>query len=116
MKLKTKKIISLSVISASLLGAVIFGYLAFNRGAGGLSGGGSSNVVQPATSSVLPQGKSLNFEKLEEFNPNGKIFPYPVVEETEVGLPESQLVVPNSEVRDTNPQPEQLPEEAPETN
>ncbi len=89
-----KKIIFILIIVVALAGSVVFGYMALskktparqaqttskNRTATNKSSSGSSGA-----SSVLPQGNSLNFEKLEDFNPNRSLFPYPQVVSSEVG-------------------------------
>ena len=86
--MKTKDIISLGVIVVAIGGAVVMGYLALQRSAGGKP----STDNGPQVSIVLPQGRALEFETIEDFNKNKVMFPYPQVSPVEIGVSPSLLV------------------------
>lgn len=79
-----KRTLYIIVIVIALGGAAVMGYLAFTAG-------DSSEVTvneSGETSSVyniLPKGKSLDFGTLQNFNRDNRLFPYPEVNNTEVG-------------------------------
>lgn len=80
-----KKTLYIAIIVIALGGAAVMGYMAF-------MGGGSSveEVVvvegeSSASYNILPEGKTLDFNTIENFNKDGRMFPYPVVSPAEVG-------------------------------
>lgn len=91
--MKTKEIISIVIIVVCFGGAAVMGYLAFS---GSNSSGGSSAPVEPAHSTILPYGTKFDFSALEQHNPNSKLFPYPEVNPSEVGLAPGNMVQINN--------------------
>ena len=79
-----KKTLLTIIIVVGFGGAIVMGYLAFS----GDSSSSNPVVVEDIQSSdfgILPNGTSLDFKKLEEFNDTGRLYPFPKVSPTEVG-------------------------------
>lgn len=78
-----KRLIYIAIIVIGLGGAAVMAYLAF------MGGGSSEEVVvvegEAAGYNILPEGKTLDFNTLQDFNKDGRVFPYPVVSPAEVG-------------------------------
>jgi hypothetical protein len=45
-----------------------------------------------AGSAILPHGRGLNFTTLKKYNPDQKVFNYPVVSPAEVGPPLNEII------------------------
>ncbi len=83
--MKSNQLIALIVIVVALAGAGVFAYFAFT--------GTEQVTVQPSSSiNALPHGTTLNFNTVEKFNKNAKVFEYPRVSADETGLPLNQLI------------------------
>lgn len=77
-----KKTILTIIIIAGIGGAIIMAYLALT---GDSSDAGNEQSSRAKNSGILPNGTSLDFKKLEEFNDTGRLYPFPKVSPTEVG-------------------------------
>ena len=88
-----KKTIYLIVIIIALGGAIVMGYMVFSGSTQGLPS--LESTVPNADSSnyqILPFGKDLNFEKVEQYNKNKILFPYPQVTPAEIGAGSGTLM------------------------
>ncbi len=87
--MKNKNLILILVIIVALAGAGVFAYISFF---------GSSTATTPTTNqtvgagTILPYGKSLNFETVNKFNETGRMFPYPEVTPADAGLMLSEII------------------------
>lgn len=80
-----KRTISLIVIIIGLGGAIVMGYMVFRGDSQGLPAEESAPVEDNSNYQILPFGKQLNFQKIEKYNKNKMLFPYPKVAPTEIG-------------------------------
>ncbi len=82
-----KKIVSFIIIVVALGAAIVLGYLA-------LSKNDTSSTTTPAApvSTVLPEGAKLDFNNVQSYNKDGRLFPYPVVTPAEIGTQSNSLV------------------------
>jgi hypothetical protein len=82
-----KRTLYIIVIVVGLGGALVMGYLAMT------SSPDSGEIVVEGTTTtseaynILPYGDDLNFETLENFNKDHRLYPYPEVNPAEVGKP-----------------------------
>ncbi len=83
-----KQIISIIVIVGALAGAGIFGYLAFSKS----SSDQELSIPVSTTSQILPMGSALNFDSVQKFNKNNSLFPYPVVNPSEIGSTTGEMI------------------------
>lgn len=81
-----KRTILIAVIIIGFGGAVVMGIMAvMNSSKSQTETTTSINVNAQPVSAILPEGTSLDFEKLEGFNRENRFFPFPEVLPTEVG-------------------------------
>ena len=82
-----KKTIYLIVIIIGLGGALVMGYMYLRGGSEGVPTAEVASVDTSEASNlqILPFGKELDFKKLEQYNKNKILFPYPKVTPPEIG-------------------------------
>ncbi len=83
-----KKIIYIIVIVLGLGGAIVMGYMVIRGNSHGIPSitMPTEGVSQPAANyQILPYGHDLDFKKVEEYNKNKILFPYPKVSPSEIG-------------------------------
>lgn len=80
-----KRTIYIIVIVIALGGAAVMAYMALTSG--GTSSGGVAGDVSGSTPvyNILPEGKSLEFGTVRNFNKDNRLFPYPTVNPAEIG-------------------------------
>ncbi len=88
-----KQIITLIIIIAALAIAGIFAYK-FLMGTVTEEDAAKSQEQGAGVSVILPQGSELDFEKVKEFNPSGRLYTYPAVQPSDAGLPLNDLISP----------------------
>ncbi|HMQ01689.1 MAG TPA: hypothetical protein PKD79_01305 [Candidatus Doudnabacteria bacterium] len=79
-----KRIIYIIIFVLAAGGAIVMGYLAFTgegNDATTLEGGSAVTPVY----NILPEGKSLDFTTVKNFNRDGRLFNYPEVNTFEIG-------------------------------
>ncbi len=88
--MNNKNIIFIGVIVVALAGAGVFAYISFF----GSSSTSTSTIVgqTTGTGTILPYGKSLNFETVNKFNETGRLFQYPQVTPADTGLLLSEII------------------------
>lgn len=82
-----KKTISFIVIVVALGAAIVLGYLALSKNNSTTTTSSSAPV-----STVLPEGNKLDFNSVQSYNKDGRLFPYPVVNPAEIGAQSATLV------------------------
>lgn len=93
--MKSNKIIAILVIIFGMSGSVYMLYLTFSTVARPNNNpvfqdpvlGGSFVDGGSPTGSILPFGTKMDTEKLREYNPTQRVFPYPTVSPSEIGKP-----------------------------
>lgn len=85
-----KKTIYIIILVIGLGGALVIGYIAF-------FGNQSTTVSTPADTgaqsyNILPEGKTLDFSTVKNFNKDGRIFNFPQVNSVEIGQPLTNLI------------------------
>ncbi len=87
--MKIKQIILIIVIIAAVAGAGVFAYMMFGKEAINPNVTAKNNTARI----ILPHGTKLDFAKVDKFNPTGKLFNYPVVDQaTEIGQPLNDII------------------------
>ena len=88
-----KKFIYLIIIIIGLGGALVMGYLVYKGSTQGLP---STEVATSTPDSnayqILPYGRDLDFQKVEEYNKNKILFPYPKVTPSEIGTSSTSMM------------------------
>ncbi len=84
-----KQTILLIIIVAAVAGAGVFGYMALTKSG---PDAGQAMPAAGASSQILPMGSALNFDTIQKYNKNSTLFPYPVVNPVEIGVPTSQMI------------------------
>lgn len=79
--MKLKQIIGLIIVIAAFAGAGVFAYMSIIS-----DKNPEAATTTISTAEILPQGDKLDFEDVNKFNKNGKLFRYPEVSEGEIGL------------------------------
>lgn len=82
-----KKIISFVVIVIALGAAIVLGYLALSK-----NSPAGADPAPATTSAVLPEGTKLDFNAVQSYNKDGRLFPYPKVSPEEIGASSNSLV------------------------
>lgn len=76
--MKLKQIIGLIIAIVAFVSAGIFAYMT-------IVADKTPQVTTPvSTAEILPKGNKLDFEDVNKFNKNGKLFRYPVVSKDEI--------------------------------
>lgn len=88
LSMNSKQIIIIIVIIAAIAGAGVFGYLTLT----GDTAGTTSTTASPTINTILPHGKDLNFDKVNEFNETGRQFQYPSVTPSDAGLSLNEIM------------------------
>lgn len=82
-----KKIISFIIIVIALGAAIVLGYLALTKNVPE-----STGLAGAPASTILPNGTELEFNEVQSYNKDGRLFPYPVVTPAEIGTQTNTLV------------------------
>lgn len=78
-----KQVITIIIIVAALAGAGVFAYLTFFSGTPTSTTQTSSGISE--SSEILPMGSNLNFDQVEKFNKDDRLYQYPIISPSEVG-------------------------------
>lgn len=84
-----KKIIYIIILVIGLGGAIVLGYVAFF---GGQSATVDTSTGGAQTYNILPEGKTLDFSTVKNFNKDGRIFNFPQVNSAEIGQSLTNLI------------------------
>lgn len=87
-----KKTIYIIIIVIALGGALVMGYMAMTASPATEEGGMVTNTGGPAVYNILPEGKSLEFGSIKNFNKDNRLFPYPTVNTSEIGKDLSSII------------------------
>mgnify|MGYP001614860078 CR=1 FL=1 len=79
--MKLKQLISLIIVVAALVAAGVFAYMTITG-----ANNPDATTTPLSTAEILPNGSKLDFEDVNKFNKNGKLFKYPAVVPTEIGV------------------------------
>lgn len=88
--MNNKNIILIVVVIIALAGAGVFAYISFFGSSTASSPTATGQTVGVGT--ILPYGKSLNFETVNKFNETGRLFQYPEVTPADAGLLLSEII------------------------
>lgn len=86
-----KRTLYIIIIVIALGGAAVMGYMALTSGPATTSTDETSTSGQ-AVYNILPQGKSLDFDTIKNFNKDDRLFPYPQVNNAEIGTTLGNLI------------------------
>ncbi len=87
-----KQIFALIVIIISFGGAIVMAFLTWRQLTPRNKFSLTQNAVTQSGSAILPKGNQLDFDSLKNFNSNKTLFPYPVVNPSEVGSTLNNLI------------------------
>lgn len=93
--MKLKQIIGLIIVVVALVSAGVFAYMTIT----GDKAPETTTTIN--TAEILPEGTKLDFEDVNKFNKNGKLFRYPAVD------PNSEIGLELNDVMEKNTQPVQ---------
>ena len=82
-----KRTLYIIMIVIGLGGAVVMGYMAMTSSSDSGEVAVEGTASAPQAYNILPYGDDLNFDTLENFNKDHRLYPYPKVNPAEVGKP-----------------------------
>ncbi len=86
-----KRTLYIIVIVIALGGAAVMGYMALTSGPT-ITSTDETSTSDQAVYNILPQGKTLDFDTIKNFNKDERLFPYPQVNSAEIGTTLGNLI------------------------